>query len=341
MRRFKVESFAAGLLISAGAFAGACGGENATNSPAVTPSASTAPPPAPSAATSTPPPSASAPAPAESAASAPAAPSPEDEEVSADLSEYHRHHHHGGVTMFIAMSLDSLGVAPDQAAKIEKIQGDLFAKMEPAHAAEQKVLNILADGVAAGKIDEAKVKGAIDGVKTASIGVHDAAVQSLNELHAALSPEQRAALVDKVEAHWEVWKNSNNQEEAAGDEAHPGHLDRIAKDLSLTPDQVTQVRATFSERVKKHPLQFDASQVETHIQEFGTAFKSDKFDAKALKHGPFAHQHLAVWGAWRMAHFYEVLGPVLTPEQRAKLSAEMKEHVAAKSGILDGDKHER
>ncbi len=59
------------------------------------------------------------------------------------------------------------------------------------------------------------------------------------------------------------------------------------------------------------------SQVETHVQEFGTAFKSDKFDAKALKHGPFAHQHLAVWGAWPMAHFYEVLGPVLTPEQRA------------------------
>jgi Spy/CpxP family protein refolding chaperone len=341
MHPFKVKSLAAGLLVGAGAFAAACGGENATNAPAVTPSASAAPPPAPSAATSAPAPSASAPAPPASAASAPAAPSPEDEEVSADLSEYHRHHHQGGVTMFIAMSLDSLGVAPDQAVKIEKIQGDLFAKMEPAHAAEQKVLNLLADGIAAGKIDEAKVKGAIDGVKTASIGVHDAAVQSLNELHAALSPEQRAALVDKVEAHWEVWKSSNNQEEAAGNEAHPGHLDRVAKDLGLTADQVTQVRAAFSESVKKHPLKFDASQVDTHLQEFSTAFKSDKFDAKALKHGPFAHQHLAVWGAWRMAHFYEAVGPVLRPEQRAKLSAEMKEHAAAKSGILDGDKHER
>jgi len=341
MRHFKVKSLAAGLLVSAGAFAGACGGENVANAPAATPSASAAPPPAPSAATSAPPPPAIAPAPAASAASSPATPSAEDEEVSADLSEYHRHHHQGGVTMFIAMSLDSLGVAPDQAAKIEKIQGDLFAKTEPAHAAEQKVLTTLADGVAAGKIDEAKVKTAIEGVKTASLGVPDAAVQSLNDLHDVLTAEQRAALVDKVEAHWEVWKNANNQEEAAGDEAHPGHLNRVAKDLGLTADQVTQVRAAFSERVKKHPLKFDASQVETHIEEFGTAFKADKFDAKALKHGPFAHQHLAVWGAWRMAHFYEALGPALTPEQRAKLSAEMKEHAAAKSGILDGDKHER
>jgi Spy/CpxP family protein refolding chaperone len=342
MRRFKLEGLAAGLLVSAGAFAGACGGETAENSPAVAPTASAAAAaPSPSAATSAPPPSASAPAPAASASSAPAAPSPEDEEVSADLGEYHRHHHHGGVTMFIAMSLDSLGVAPDQAAKIEKIQGDLFAKMEPARAAEQKVLNILADWIVAGKSDEPKVKGAIEGVKTASIGVHDAVVKSLNELHAALTPEQRATLVDKVESHWEVWKNANNQDEAAGDEAHPGQLDRVAKDLNLTADQVTKIRATFSERVSKHPLKFDATQVEAHLQEFATAFESETFDAKLLKHGPFAQQHVAVWGAWRMAHFYEALGPALTPEQRAKLSAEMKEHAAAKSGILDGDKHER
>ena len=341
MRRFKMERLAAGLLVGAGALAGGCGGENATNSPpvAATASASATPPPASSVAESAPPPDASAPAP--SASSTPAGPSPEDEEVSADLGEYHRHHHQGGVTMFIAMSLDSLGVAPDQAAKIEKIQGDLFAQMEPAHAAEQKLLNLLADGIASGKIDTAKVKGSIEAMKAASIGAHDATIKSLNELHALLTPEQRAALVDKVDAHWESWKIANNQEEAAGDEAHPGHLDRVAKDLDLTPDQVTKIRAAFGEGLKKHPLKFDATQVEAHMQEFATAFNSEKFDAKALKHGPFAHQHVAVWGAWRMAHFYEAVGPVLTPEQRAKLSAELKEHAAAKSGILDADKHER
>ena len=114
-------------------------------------------------------PSAAGPATAATATTATAtAVSPEDEEAAADLSEHHRHHHHGGVTMFIAMSLDSLGVSPEQAADIEKIQGDLFAKMEPAHVAEQNVLNVLADGIAAGKIDDAKVDAAIEGVKTAS-----------------------------------------------------------------------------------------------------------------------------------------------------------------------------
>jgi Spy/CpxP family protein refolding chaperone len=267
--------------------------------------------------------------------------SQEDEEAAADLGEHHRHHHHGGVTMFIAMTLDSLGVSPEQAAAVEKIQGDLFAKMEPAHVAEQNMLNVLADGIAAGKIDTAKVDAAIDAVKAASTGVHEATIESLNQLHAVLTPEQRAALVDKVEAHWEVWKKANAQEEKAGDVAHPGHLDRLAKDLNLAPDQVEKVRAMFADKVKSHPQKFDPAQVEAHIQEFGTAFKAATFDAKSLARAPFVHQHLAVWGARRTAHFYEAVDPLLTPEQRAKLSAELKEHAAAKSGIFDGDKHER
>jgi Spy/CpxP family protein refolding chaperone len=295
------------------------------------------------AAASTPPPASAAPAESAAPAAAPeaAGPSPEDEESAADLGEHHRHHHHGGVVMFIAMTLDSLSVSPEQQAAVEKIQGDLFAKMEPAHVAEQKLLNVLADGIAAGKINGAKVDAAIGSVKAASAGLHKACVDSLNQLHAALTPEQRAALADKVEAHWEVWKEANGQEEKPGDAAHPSHLELLAKDLNLTADQVEKIRATFAEKVKRQPLKFDPDQVETYVQDFGTAFKGETFDAKTLQHGPFVHQHLAVWGAKRLAHFYEAIDPLLTPEQRTKLSAQLKEHGAAKSGIFDADKHER
>jgi Spy/CpxP family protein refolding chaperone len=311
MRRIAMDWLVMGLLLGTGSALVACGGESATGAPPAAPTA------------------------------AAAAVSPEDDEAVADLGEHHRHHHHGGVVMFIAMTLDSLGVSPEQAAAVEKIQGDLFAKMEPAHVAEQNMLNVLADGIAAGKIDTAKVDAAIDSVKTASTGVHEAVIDSLNQLHNVLTPEQRAALVDKVEAHWEVWKKANGQEEKAGDATHPGHLDRLAKDLNLAPDQVEKIRTTFADKVKSHPQKFDPAQVDAHIQEFGTAFKAATFDAKTLVRGPFVHQHLAVWGARRTAHFYEAIDPLLTPEQRVKLSAEIKEHAAAKSGIFDGEKHER
>jgi len=298
-----------GLLLGSSAILSGCGGEAATGAPATTPTAA----------------------------------SPEDEASAADLHEHHRHHHHGGVVMFIAMSLDSLGVTPEQAQQIEKIQGDLFAKMEPSHVAEQHLMTVLADGIAAGKVDETKVNEAINGVATASAGLHDATIAALNELHGVLKPEQRATLVDKVQAHFEVWKKANSEELKPGDAAHPAHLEVLAKELNLAPDQVEKIRATFADRVKSTPNthRFNPLQAEAHLQEFGNAFKSETFDAKNLPRRAFVNQNLALWGSRRMAHFVESIDPILTPDQRTKFSAELKEHAAAKSGIFDGDKHER
>src|ERR1700733_13123340 len=86
-------------------------------------------------------------APGGSADVAPAGPAQadvEEDESMADLKEHHRHHNHGGVAMFIAMSLDSLGTTPDENAAITKIQGDIRAKMQPAHDAEKAALLTIA-----------------------------------------------------------------------------------------------------------------------------------------------------------------------------------------------------
>ena len=39
-------------------------------------------------------------------------------------------------------------------------------------------------------------------------------------------------------------------------------------------------------------------------------------------------EELASRGATRMAHFYETVTPLLTPEQRTKLAAELREHAS-------------
>jgi hypothetical protein len=89
--------FALGCLPAAGVALGACAGASTDSASAVAPTSTAA-----------------------------------DDRAASDVTEHHRHHHHGGVTMFIAMSLDTLGTSPDQHALIEKIQANLFAKMEPA-----------------------------------------------------------------------------------------------------------------------------------------------------------------------------------------------------------------
>src|ERR1700683_3269289 len=101
MRRNQMDWLVMAVVLGTSSVMVGCGGGNATSGQPATATATTA-----TATTTT--------------------ASPEDDESAADLGEHHRHHHHGGVTMFIAMSLDSLGVSPEQEKAIEKIQGDLF-----------------------------------------------------------------------------------------------------------------------------------------------------------------------------------------------------------------------
>ncbi len=279
------------LLLGAGAMLG-CGGSAATHAPPAS--------------------VASASASAESEAE-----SGEEEAATAGLIEHHRHHHHGGVTLLIAMSLDTLGLSPEQKPAVETIRSDLYARMEPARAAEQNLLGTLADGLAAGVLDPAKVDVAVARLTSAAASVHDASTDALNELHGVLTPPQRASLVDKIEAHWSVWQRANTDEN--------DHLTQLTADLTLTPDQVDKIRMSQVESMKAVP-RFDPQEVATHIRVFGDAFRAQTFDAKALTTGSAATVHMVGWGAAHMAHFIESVSPVLTPEQRGKLAQLLRQH---------------
>ena len=248
----------------------------------------------------------------------------EDDDAAAGLMEHHRYHHHGGVTLFIAMSLDTLGVSPEQRAAVEKIRTDLHARLEPARIAEQNLLATLADGLAASSFDATKVDAAAAQVSATAATVHDASADALNELHAVLTPPERAALVDKVESHWAVWQKAN-AEETEPAKSDGSHLATLATDLNLTPEQTDKIRAGLGDGMKGVP-RLDPQEIAAHLRAFDDAFRSEKFDAKVLTTANGANAHLAGWGAAHMAHFVEVVGPVLTPEQRTTLAQRLREH---------------
>jgi Spy/CpxP family protein refolding chaperone len=249
-----------------------------------------------------------------------------DDEASLSLAEHHRHHHHGGVEHFIALSLDTLGADPAKKADVEKIQAELEEKTAPAKAAEKALFTTLADGIASGTIDTAKVETAVAAVATAASGVHDASADSLNQLHAILSPTERQALVDKVEAHWAVWQRVNHEAEAGGAEK-TGHLAHLTDELGLTPDQQSRISDALKSVLPATAAKFDPALADEHIKAFATAFASDNFDAKTLSGGGAANAHLATHGLTRLVLFYETVTPLLTPEQRNKLADSLREHL--------------
>lgn len=247
-----------------------------------------------------------------------------DDDSTAELRDHDRHHHHGGFAMFIAMSLDSLGTSPEEDATLAKIQADIRAKLQPAHDAEKNLMLTLADGVAAGNIDQGKVDAAVSQVSSAAAGVHDAVAASLNQLHDVLTPEQRAALVDKVEAHLHVWREANSDGQPTKD-SREGRLAELQRSLALTPDQVEKVRASLASSMARGG-EYDWKEGQASLEAFRTAFTSEHFDAKSLEMSGPANAHIATWGATRMSRFYEAVGPVLSADQRARLADILRRH---------------
>jgi Spy/CpxP family protein refolding chaperone len=259
--------------------------------------------------------------PAATAASATA-----EDDATGDLTEHHRFHHHGGVTLLIAMSLDSLGVSPDQRVAVEKIRNDLHAQMEPARSAEESLFATLSDGLAAGTIETTKVDAEIAQATSAAAATPGASAQALNDLHSALTPPQRAALADKVEAHWAVWQRANAEVTGAGN-PDGAHLARLTEDLGLSPDQVEKIRAGL-DGATKGVAPRDPREIAAYVRAFGDAFRTDRFDARELTMASEANAHMVGWGESHLAHIVEAANPVLTPDQRTKLGERLREHAA-------------
>jgi Spy/CpxP family protein refolding chaperone len=254
----------------------------------------------------------------------------DDELAAAEVLDHYRYHH-GGITSFIAMSLDTLGVSPDRQAPVQAIQYELDGRMAPLHAAERSLLSDLADGVSAGAVDSLKADADLAQIARAVGTVRSASGELINQLHAALSEVERAALVDKVQAHWQVWREANSANGRGPGNAgrESGRLERLARDLQLTPDQVQAIQAGLNAKPENAPGAGEtkvASDVDARLATFSTAFVGASFDAKTLGEWEVNDSHVATIGATRMASLCRAAAPVLTPEQRTTFAARLREH---------------
>ncbi len=249
--------------------------------------------------------------------------------LNADMMEHHGHHH-GGFTHLVIMSVETIGGTPEQKDKIEAIRKDLVAKTSPVHDANKNLITVLAevlaDGVASPE-ESAKVDTAVQQLSTASAAAHAAAAQSMNQLHAILDAAQRQTLADKVEAQWQVWRAANSADDKDNNglsDADEHRLERLTKPLALTPDQVDKMKVALKAGMANLP-KLDHAEIDAHIKKWGEAFVTDGFDSTKVG-GEEVNAHLASAGAGRMAHFYVVIAPILTPDQRTKLAAHFQKH---------------
>lgn len=121
-----------------------------------------------------------------------------DEGKSGEHAREHGHHHHGSLVS-AALKLDTLSGA--QRTQIEQLESARKAAAVPVRQADARVLTDLARQVEQDHIDRAGLKDGMDAEQAAAQGAMRVDAQTLAQLHGILTPAQRGALVDGIEAH--------------------------------------------------------------------------------------------------------------------------------------------
>jgi Spy/CpxP family protein refolding chaperone len=227
---------------------------------------------------------------------------------------------------------DALGDVPltaSQRGVIEKMATDAEARHAGAQSARRELVLAVAAQIEAGKIDRAALQPKIDALVAAMQTVQPTDRAAFEQLHAILTPDQRTAFVDAVEAR------------AAGRAAqmrdkHP--LAQWAADLGLSEEQRAQIKDAMKGRWQAagHQRPGDAG---AGAQERGAklmnAFKQDRFVMDEAAPPLDLAQH-AQKASERMLGLADASLGVLTPPQRALAAQKLRDRAESMDEVSPG-----
>jgi Spy/CpxP family protein refolding chaperone len=226
------------------------------------------------------------------------------------------HGHHEGI-LGRALALSSL--TGDQRTAIERLVQTRRAAEAPVKQADARLLTVLATQVEQASVNPQALAPdlqARDGAATAARAVDR---ETLQQLHDLLTPAQRGALVDAMEAG------------DAGGYGHRGHeqLAHMEQRLGLTEQQEALVAANLRAERAGHQGGPDGGRhghPGAGKQAWLESFRTDSFNATASGGQPWAGHR-----GDHMEHLMQAMVPVLTPAQRAELAAHLRHRAARES----------
>jgi Spy/CpxP family protein refolding chaperone len=216
---------------------------------------------------------------------------------------------------------DALGDVPltaPQRATLEKMATDAEARHSGAHAARRGLVLAVAAQVEAGQIDRPALQPKIDALVAAMQAVQPTDRAAFEQLHAVLSPDQRVAFVDAVEAH--VAARAQQMRDK-----HP--LAKWAADLGLSEAQKAQIKDAMKQRWQAAGHE-ERREEGTGARERGAklmnAFKQDRFVMDEVA-PPLDVSRKAQKTSERMLRVAEAALSVLTPQQRALAAQKLRD----------------
>lgn len=187
-------------------------------------------------------------------------------------------------------------------------------------AARIDVLNTLADQVQSGAFDRNAIAPKVEVAAAPWRAAQEQDRAAIVELHKALTPEQRADFVEGFESEHPShhFFGGKSKEDASGKREH---FMKIASDLDLTSDQKDKLKEAFhAQGGVEHPIRDAVLHRHDEGKKALEAFKTDSFDGSGVFGAGHADKRIE-----KMLHFAEIAIPILTPEQRTKAAALLRE----------------
>jgi Spy/CpxP family protein refolding chaperone len=238
-----------------------------------------------------------------------------------------RGHHAGGDLVHAALRLPSL--RGDQRAQIQQLIEQEKAAHVGIRAARADLMLAVAQGVEAGRVDDAALKPKVDAVAQAAAAGEPMERAALEKLHGILDAAQRVELVNAIEAHRQAAARGG-EPAGNGDRAerrgHGGGAGPLARGLDLSPQQKDQIRANMKAGHDASAATGGGRQAHEAARaqhaKVLEAFKGDRFVMNEV--APLVPEAGRARGPQKMIDAVKASLPVLTPQQRATAAAKLR-----------------
>jgi len=220
----------------------------------------------------------------------------------------------------------ALKLSFDQQKLLIQVGQEVRAESAAVGAARRKMIGIIADGMASGTFDDQRIDAGLAEIATASNERLPAVAQALTQLHAGLSPDQRKSVVGSIQ---QAMVNASQPKKER--EQVQKRVNAVIAEAGLTPEQEQQVNAQIVDSFKKYApdleeeAQARRKQLDALCQQFaGIYFQPTPESLSSLSD--------LLPKTNRLVAFARTLTGLLTPAQRTRVAAVLRQQANPDSG---------
>ena len=227
-----------------------------------------------------------------------------------------------GMAAWFLVAASSVTLTYDQQNLLISVRQEVSSKSTLVNAARQKLVGLVADGVANGTFDDKAIGATLEEMTAAAEARDPAVVDALTRLHAGLSPDQRKSMAQTIA---QGISSLASQTKTERDQLQR-RVDSLTANVGLSQDQTARVKSEILDAYKQFApeLNDEASIRQKQLGGLSQGFAGFYFQ-------PTVANVSAAWDllpkSKRLIAFARTLAGILNPSQRMQVAALIRERV--------------